>query len=105
MDKQPAVAAVGLTDAVLLYNAAGFRTFVVKSAAEADRIVFRLQGEKCRVVLVDEDLYGRMGETLKKYENSAYPILMPVPMSSASTGTGMKKIRDNVEKAIGINIF
>jgi len=105
VDKHVEVAAVGLTDAVLLYNAAGFRTFVVRSAAEADKVVFRLSGEKCKVILLEEDLYAVMPETLKKYKTAPFPIIMPVPMSSLTKGIGLQKIRENVEKAIGINIF
>ncbi|MDP3130135.1 MAG: V-type ATP synthase subunit F [Bacillota bacterium] len=105
MDKHVEVAAIGRTDAVLLYNAAGFQTFIVAGAGEADKIVFQLSNAKCKVILIDEDLYPAMTETLKKYKTSAFPILMPVPMSSASKGIGMKKIQENVEKAIGINIF
>ncbi|MFA5006616.1 MAG: V-type ATP synthase subunit F [Candidatus Izemoplasmatales bacterium] len=106
MDKQPIeVAAIGPTDAVLLYNAAGFMTFVAPTPAEADRIVFKLYGDGCKVILVDEDLYVAMSETIRKYQQKPFPILMPVPMSKPSLGLGLKKIQENVEKAIGINIF
>jgi len=32
-------------------------------------------------------------------------MILPLPMEQASAGIGLKKIQDNVEKAIGINIF
>ncbi len=105
MDKHVEVAAIGRTDAVLLYNAAGFLTHIVSNPVEADKTVFQLANAKCKVILIDEDLYAAMAETLKKYKTNAFPILMPVPMSSSSKGIGMKKIQENVEKAIGINIF
>ena len=34
-----------------------------------------------------------------------YPIILPLPLDNVNSGIGMKKVRENVEKAIGIDIF
>jgi|GEM_PF-474202 len=105
MDKTLEVAAIGTTDAVLLYNAAGFQTFILKTPAEADKVIFQLSNQKCKIILLDEILYVAMAETTKKYKTTPFPIIMPVPMTDPAQGVGLKKISENVEKAIGINIF
>ena len=46
-----------------------------------------------------------MGETLEKYKDKTFPIIIPIPSQKGSKGVGMKKIRDNVEKAIGMDIL
>ncbi len=70
MEKNLEVAAIGTTDAVLLYNAAGFQTFILKTPAEADKTIFQLSNQKCKIILLDEILYVAMSETIKKYKTT-----------------------------------
>ena len=46
-----------------------------------------------------------MKGTLEKYAKSAFPIIIPIPSLAGSTGVGVKKVRSNVEKAIGMDIL
>ena len=50
-------------------------------------------------------IYEAIPETLDKYSKSPFPIIIPIPEGIDSKGVGLKKIKDNVEKAIGIDIF
>ena len=40
MNQKTEMAAIGLDETVLIYNALGIKTFIVKQANEADQIIF-----------------------------------------------------------------
>ncbi|MDD7542955.1 MAG: V-type ATP synthase subunit F, partial [Peptoniphilaceae bacterium] len=44
-------------------------------------------------------------ETIARYETEATPAIILIPDSRGSLGIGMKKISENVEKAVGMDIF
>ncbi|MFY9421485.1 MAG: V-type ATP synthase subunit F [Bacilli bacterium] len=104
MQEQVKIAAIGSDDTVLLFNAVGIKTYVLESPAAAERVIFELANQRCLIIYVSEDLYLEIPETLEKYK-SAYPIIIPIPTEEKSQGVGLKKIRENIEKAIGFDIF
>ncbi|MDD4123470.1 MAG: V-type ATP synthase subunit F [Bacilli bacterium] len=99
------VAAIGSTDEIYLFNAVGIMTVLVQDPQEADKKVFELSQAGCKIIYLFEELYTMMGETLEKYKDKTFPIIIPIPSQKGSKGVGMKKIRDNVEKAIGMDIL
>ena len=68
-------------------------------------MIFKLFKEGCKIIYVTEKVYENIPETLEKYSQMTYPIILPLPLDNVNSGVGMKKIKANVEKAIGINIF
>jgi V/A-type H+-transporting ATPase subunit F len=99
------IAAIGSNDTILLFNAVGIKTFVLTDVNAVDRTIFELTNQKCRIIYLSEDLYLKIPETLEKYKSAVYPIIIPIPTKEDSEGIGLKKIRENVEKAIGFDIF
>ncbi|MDD3113104.1 MAG: V-type ATP synthase subunit F [Candidatus Izemoplasmatales bacterium] len=105
MEKTQQIAIVGLTDAILLFNTVGVRAFQVKDAGEAERTISSLANRKCKLIFVTEDIYEAIPETIEKYQQLPYPILMVLPIDPEKKNIGMKKIKQNVENAIGIDLF
>lgn len=99
------MAAIGKEDTIVLFNAIGISTFVCNNKEEADKIIFDLTNKSCRIIYIGEELYESIPETLDKYEKSTFPIIIPIPEGTTSKGIGLRKIKNNVEKAIGIDIF
>lgn len=99
------IAAIGKEDTVALFNAVGVTTYYTDNPDEIDQIIFKLSKANCKIIFVSEKVYSIIPETLEKYATSAYPIILPIPLDETSDGLGLKRIRQNVEKAIGINIF
>ena len=99
------IAAIGSSDSVFIFNAVGIKTFLVKNATEADRTIFDLSNQNCKIIYVSEDIYSQISETIEKYSLTPFPIIIPIPISETSLGLGQKRIKDNVEKAIGIDIL
>lgn len=105
MDKKVEIAAVSDEESVILFNALGINTNVVKNASEAEKKIFELASRNCKIIYVSENLYTSIPETIERYQQSPFPILMPLPIGEISLNIGRKKIKENVEKAIGIDIF
>ncbi len=105
MKSKNEVAAIGGNDAIILFNAVGIRTFLEDDPIVVDRIIFELANENYKIIYVSEDLYENISETLEKYKNITFPIIMPIPTTEEAKGVGLNKIKENVEKAIGFDIF
>lgn len=99
------IAVISETNNSTLFNAVGMRTFILTDPKEIDKKIFELYKAGTKIIYVSEDIYLNIGETLEKYAQQAYPIILPLPIDDDSKGVGEKKIKDSVEKAIGINIF
>lgn len=105
MEKHVDIAAIGDSDSILLFNAIGVRTFSIKNISDVEKTIFQLANQKCKIIYVTEEIYTKIPETLERYKTSPFPIILPIPTEEGSKQVGLKKIKDNVEKAIGINIF
>jgi V/A-type H+-transporting ATPase subunit F len=105
MDRSIETAIVGMGEEILLFNAVGIQAFVLKDLAEAEAVFSRLSLGGCKIIYVSEELYIRIPDIIEKYQFSAVPILLPIPTGKTSMGIGLKRIADNVESAIGIDIF
>lgn len=105
MENKIDIAIIGNEDTVALFNVVGIKTYVSCDASMVDQIVFDLSKANCKIIYISEKLYEMILETLAKYQTKAYPIILPLPLDQESNGIGLKRIRQNVEKAIGINIF
>ncbi len=104
MDKS-SIACIGETKNVNLFNALGIKTFILSDLKEVDTTIYHLSKDGIKIIYVSENIYSSIPEVLEKYANKTYPIILPIPLDEASNGVGLKKIKDNVEKAIGIDIF
>lgn len=99
------VAAIGSSDVVILFNAVGIRTFLADDPIHVDKIIFDLANQNYKIIYVSEEMYEVIPETIEKYKNITFPIIIPIPTSDDTKGIGANKIRKNVEKAIGFDIF
>ena len=99
------IAVISKTPNSSIFRSVGMKAYVLTDPVEIDKLIFNLSKEGCKIIYLSEEIYLSIPETLEKYSKSAYPIILPLPIDSESTGVGDKKIKDSVEKAIGINIF
>ncbi|NLD26555.1 MAG: V-type ATP synthase subunit F [Acholeplasmataceae bacterium] len=99
------IAAIGSDDTILLFNAVGIKTYTLSDPLQVDKTIFQLSNQKCRIIYVSEEIYQAIPETLEKYKTAVYPIIIPIPTKTESKEIGLEKIKENVEKAIGFDIF
>jgi|SRR5690554_44234 len=105
MDEKVNIAAIGNKDTIILFNAIGVKTFITDRASEIEKIIYRLEQSNCKIIYIAEELYKSIPEVIEKYSYDPFPIIIPIPITDKSLGIGSKTIKDNVEKAIGIDIF
>ena len=99
------IAAVGDYASVLLFNALGITAVGADTPQDAEREITRLVAEGYAVIFVTEKTAAGVPEIIKKYRSQTFPALIPIPDKDGSDGSGLRAIRDNVEKAVGKNIF
>ena len=104
MDKMK-IAAVGEHSSVILFHTAGIATRSASDIEEAERAIRQFVKEGYESIFLSERLAEDMEEELKRYRASAYPLILPIPDRAGPTGYSMNKITENMEKAIGTNIF
>lgn len=104
MDKIKA-AAVGSHSSVIIFRAAGIVTVDAETPKDAEKAVASLVKKGYGIIFLTENYASALEEELKKYRSTPYPVILPVPDKSGSTGYGMETIKGFMEKAIGINIF
>ncbi len=103
-DKIP-IAAIGEVGTISLFNAVGIKTYLLENIVEVSKTILTLEQKNCRIIYISEDLYRAIPEIIENYKTKAFPILIPIPIKETSQGIGRKKIKANVEKAIGIDIL
>ena len=96
---------VGERDVVLAFRAMGMKVIPAETPEAVARAVFRLAEEGIPVIFMTERAARMAPETLEKYKASACPVLIPIPGSQGTDGFGMRRVKTNVEKAIGADIL
>lgn len=98
-------AVIGDRDSILLFKAVGIEVYPVTEGEQANRTLHRLARHGYAVVYVTESYYPACAETIKEFEGEAYPAIIPIPDASGTQGIGMRAIKENVEKAVGLDIL
>ncbi len=99
------IGVIGDRDSVLLFKAVGLDVFFEDDGERANRTLHRLAREGYVTVFVTEKLFPACAETIAEFEGQAYPAIIPIPDNQGSQGLGEKRLRQNVEKAVGMDIL
>ena len=79
--------------------------FFEEDGARANRTLHRLAREGYAAVFVTEKLFPACAETIAEFQGQPYPAIVPIPDNQGSQGIGEKMLRQNVEKAVGMDIL
>ncbi|MDR0896985.1 MAG: V-type ATP synthase subunit F [Oscillospiraceae bacterium] len=96
---------VGERDAVLAFKAMGMRVIPAETPDAIAAAVFRLAEDGVPVIFITERAAQLSPESLERYKTSASTVLIPIPGSQGTDGFGMRRVKANVEKAIGADIL
>lgn len=99
------IGVVGDKDSVLAFKAIGIEVFPVVEADEARKTVDKLAMEGYAVIFITEQVAQNIEETIERYNKMITPAVILIPSNQGSLNIGMKRIQDNVEKAVGVNIL
>ena len=99
------IGVIGAKDSVLLFKAVGLDVFFEDEGERANRTLHRLAREGYAAVFVTEKLFSACAETIEEFKGQPYPAIIPIPDNQGSRGLGEKMLRQNVEKAVGMDIL
>lgn len=96
---------VGDKQSVKGFAALGIDTFPVAEPDEVRRMIHKLAKEDYAVLFVTEQAAQMAQEAISVYATTPFPAIIPIPGNRGTLGIGMSRISENVEKAVGTNIF
>ena len=100
------IGVVGDKDSVLCFKSFGLDVFPVSEAdpGESRNLVDSL-AKDYGIIFITEQIAQTIPETIERYDRQILPAVILIPGVKGSLGIGLKRINDNVEKAVGINIL
>jgi len=99
------IGVVGDKDSILGFKMLGFDVYFVSEGKEARRTIDKMAKENYGVIYLTEELAEAIPDTIKRYDAKITPAIILIPNHAGSRGIGLKKVEDNVEKAVGQNIL
>lgn len=99
------IGVVGERDSVTAFIATGITVKAAENAKEAVNAVESMAKEGYGLIFITETIAVNMKETIEKYKNEMLPVIILIPGVAGSLGIGLKTIKENVEKAVGVDIL
>lgn len=99
------IGVVGDKDSVLAFKALGVDVFPVIEIEEARKTVDKLAMTDYAVIFITEQVAKDIEETIERYNNKVLPAVILIPSNQGTLNIGSKRISENVEKAVGVNIL
>ncbi len=96
---------LGDKDSVLLFKAVGLDVYFETEGDKANMRLRRMAREGYAVIYVTESVYPKCKETIDEFAAEAYPAIIPIPDIQGAQGIGMAALKQNVEKAVGVDIL
>ena len=104
MDKNK-IAVVGDPSSVMIFKAVGFDVFYEQEPDQIKRRLHTLADEGDVVIYITEMAASLAADVIDEYATATFPAIIPIPAGSKSLGLGMKRVKENVEKAVGADIL
>lgn len=96
------MAIIGNGESVLAFKAGGVDAFTAQNAEEA-RTVLRRLAKDYAVIFITDSFCRELSAYLKRFNESAYPIIVPIPDGEGDYG--MEMLRSAMERALGVDIL
>ncbi len=98
------IAIVGDGDSIMVFKAAGVATFPAENERKA-REMLRKAAQEYEVIFLTEELARALGDFLKRFDETPYPVILPIPSGKGSTGYGDEMLKSAMERALGVDIL
>lgn len=101
------IGVVGDKDSILFFKAIGMDVYpVIEDETEENRkLIDRLARDEYGIIFITEQIAQTISETIDRYNNQPLPGIILIPSNQGSQGIGLARVRDNVERAVGMNIL
>ena len=98
------IAIVGDGDSILVFKAAGVSTFPAEDEKKA-REVLRKVAKDYQIIFLTENSARALTDFLKRFDESAYPVVLSIPTAAGSTNYGIEVLKSAMERALGVDIL
>ena len=105
MPDKKQVGVVGEREAVLAFRALGMRVIAAEDADSVEHAIQKLVHEGVPVIFITERALSLAGALAAHYQGDPAVSIIPIPGAQGTDGTGMRRVKANVEKAIGADIL
>jgi V/A-type H+-transporting ATPase subunit F len=99
------IAVIGDKDSILGFKALGVATFPVHDAEATLSTLRRLVRERYGIVFITEQAAAPHQNYLDELSTRLLPSVVLIPNNAGTIGLGIKRMKHNVEKAIGADIL
>ncbi|HIV85622.1 MAG TPA: V-type ATP synthase subunit F [Candidatus Monoglobus merdigallinarum] len=100
------IAVVGDRDSVMGFGALGLKTFFVEDRAQCRRVFKHLtEAGNYAVIYITEAAAEFVPDEIESCEDRMIPAVILIPGVSGNTGSGIKGVKNAVEKAVGSDII
>lgn len=96
---------IGDYNTVLTFKTAGIHGICPKSREEARRALTDMSDGRYAVVFVTENFAGDLEDLLEAGQSKSIPAIILIPGQKGSRQLGLQRIKDNMEKAVGVNLL
>lgn len=99
------IAVVGDKDSILGFKALGISICPVQNRDEASKRLRRMAEEEYSIIFITEPLFADLHSLIYDLNREVFPAIIPIPNNRGSTGFAMERLRQLVEKAVGVDIL
>lgn len=97
------IAVVGDKESILGFSAIGMDIYPAYDE-DIKKIIPKLIEENYAIIYITEDVSIKAEKYLEKLRKNKIPAIVTIPNNSGSLGYGSKRIKEMVQKAVGIEI-
>jgi len=99
------IAVIGDRDSILGFKTLGLSVHFAYDQDRVRSLITRLAREKTAIIFITEPLAKMVPDMLERFKAQTIPAIIPIPSNKGTTGYGMARLNENVEKAVGVNIL
>src|SRR5690625_825759 len=99
------IAVIGDRDSVLGFKALGIEVYTPEKEIDIRKTIHRLAANNYGVLFITEELANKSKDTIARFDEQFIPAIIPIPSNQGTLNIGMDRSDENVEKAIGVNLF
>ena len=98
------IAVVGDKESILGFSAIGMDMYPAYVEEDIKKIIPKLIEENYAIIYITENVSIKAEKYLEKLKVNKIPAIVTIPNNSGSLGYGGKRIKEMVQKAVGIEI-
>ncbi len=98
------IAVVGDKESILGFSAIGIDMYPAYEQDDIKKIIPKLIEENYAIIYITENVSIKSEKYLQKFQKNKIPAIITIPSNTGSTNYGEKRIKEMVQKAVGIEI-